>query len=340
MRSDLKVSRRLVLALAAIALSACAQLAPVADPLPSWNDGLAKDAIVQFVRKTTDVASPQFVPPAQRVATFDQDGTLWVEQPMYAQVVFALDRVKDVVKAQPALAGEEPFKTVLGGDRAAMAKLSEADIMKIVAASQAGLTIEAFQDVVKAWAATAKHPKFQRPYTELVYAPMLDVLKYLRANGYRTYIVTGGGQEFVRAFAEAIYGVPPEQVMGTLLKVDYSVPGGTPTLTNAPALFFVNDREGKPVGINMMIGRRPQAAFGNSNGDQQMLEWTTGGSGARLGMLVLHDDAKREFAYGPATGLPESRIGTFTQPLYDEAKAKGWTVISVKNDWKRVFAFE
>jgi hypothetical protein len=340
MRSDLKVSRRLVLALAAIALSACAQLAPVADPLPSWNDGLAKDAIVQFVRKTTDVASPQFVPPAQRVATFDQDGTLWVEQPMYAQVVFALDRVKDVVKAQPALAGEEPFKTVLGGDRAAMAKLSEADIMKIVAASQAGLTIEAFQDVVKAWAATAKHPRFQRPYTELVYAPMLDVLKYLRANGYRTYIVTGGGQEFVRAFAEAIYGVPPEQVMGTLLKVDYSVPGGTPTLTNAPALFFVNDREGKPVGINMMIGRRPQAAFGNSNGDQQMLEWTTGGSGARLGMLVLHDDAKREFAYGPATGLPESRIGTFTQPLYDEAKAKGWTVISVKNDWKRVFAFE
>ncbi len=340
MRSGLNVSRRLVLALAAIALSACAQLAPVADPLPSWNDGPAKDAIVEFVRKTTDAASPQFVPPAQRVATFDQDGTLWVEQPMYAQVVFALDRVKDVVKAQPALAGEEPFKTVLSGDRTAMAKLGEADIMKIVAASQAGLTIEAFQDVVKAWAATAKHPKFQRPYTELVYAPMLEVLKYLRANGYRTYIVTGGGQEFVRAFAEAVYGIPPEQVMGTLLKVDYSVPGGTPTLTNAPALFFVNDKEGKPVGINLLIGRRPQAAFGNSNGDQQMLEWTTGGLGARLGMLVLHDDAKREFAYGPAAGLPESRIGTFTQPLYDEAKAKGWTVISIKNDWKRVFAFE
>jgi phosphoglycolate phosphatase-like HAD superfamily hydrolase len=340
MRSGLNVSRRLVLALAAIALSACAQIAPVADPLPSWNDGPAKDAIVQFVRKTTDVASPQFVPPAQRIATFDQDGTLWVEQPMYAQVAFALDRVKDVVKAQPALAAEEPFKTVLSGDRAAMARLGEGDIMKIVAASQAGLTIEAFQEVVKAWAATAKHPKFQRPYTELVYAPMLDVLKYLRANGYRTYIVTGGGQEFVRAIAEAVYGIPPEQVMGTLLKVDYSVPGGTPTLTNAPALFFVNDKEGKPVGINLMIGRRPQAAFGNSNGDQQMLEWTTGGPGARLGMLVLHDDAKREFAYGPATGLPESRIGTFTQPLYDEAKAKGWTVISIKNDWKRVFAFE
>jgi phosphoglycolate phosphatase-like HAD superfamily hydrolase len=340
MRSGLNVSRRLVLALAAIALSACAQIAPVADPLPSWNDGPAKDAIVQFVRKTTDAASPQFVPPAQRIATFDQDGTLWVEQPMYAQVAFALDRVKDVVKAQPALAAEEPFKTVLSGDRAAMARLGEGDIMKIVAASQAGLTIEAFQEVVKAWAATAKHPKFQRPYTELVYAPMLDVLKYLRANGYRTYIVTGGGQEFVRAIAEAVYGIPPEQVMGTLLKVDYSVPGGTPTLTNAPALFFVNDKEGKPVGINLMIGRRPQAAFGNSNGDQQMLEWTTGGPGARLGMLVLHDDAKREFAYGPATGLPESRIGTFTQPLYDEAKAKGWTVISIKNDWKRVFAFE
>ena len=340
MRSGLNVSRRFVLALAVISLSACAQLAPVADPLPSWNDGPAKDAIVQFVRKTTDAASPQFVPPAQRVATFDQDGTLWVEQPMYAQVVFALDRVKDVVKAQPALAGEEPFKTVLSGDRVAMAKLGEADIMKIVVASQAGLTIEAFQDVVKAWAATAKHPKFQRTYTELVYAPMLEVLKYLRANGYRTYIVTGGGQEFVRAFAEVVYGIPPEQVMGTLLKVDYSAAGGTPTLTNAPALFFVNDKEGKPVGINLLIGRRPQAAFGNSNGDQQMLEWTTGGLGARLGMLVLHDDAKREFAYGPAAGLPESRIGTFTQPLYDEAKAKGWTVISIKNDWKRVFAFE
>jgi len=334
------MTRRLVLAVAMATLAACAQLAPPTDPLPSWQDGAAKDAIVQFVRKTTDAGSAQFVPPAERVATFDQDGTLWVEQPMYAQVMFALDRVKDVVKAQPALANEEPFKAVVTGDREAMAKFTEADLLKIVGASQAGLTIEGFHQVVKAWAATAKHPKFQRPYTELVYAPMVEAMKYLRSNGYRTYIATGGGQEFVRAFAEAVYGVPPEQVIGTMLKVDFAIRDGVPMLTNAPSLLFVNDKAGKPVGINMVIGRRPQAAFGNSDGDQQMLEWTTGGSGARLGMLVLHDDAQREFAYGPATGLPASKVGTFTQPLYDEARAKGWTVISMKNDWRRVFMFE
>ncbi len=270
------ISRRGVLALSVALLGACAHMAPVTDPMPSWNDGAAKQAIVQFVRKTTEPASPQFVPAAQRVATFDQDGTLWVEQPMYAQVAFALDRVKDVVKAQPALANEEPFRAVVTGDRAAMAKFTEGDLLKIVGASQAGLTIEAFREVVKAWAATAKHPKFQRPYTELVYAPMLEAMKYLRANGYRTYIATGGGQEFVRAFAEAVYGVPPEQVIGSMLKVDYAVRDGVPTLTNAPAAFFVNDKAGKPVGINMMIGQRPQAAFGNSDGDQQMLEWTNG----------------------------------------------------------------
>ena len=340
MTSRWRFTRRALLALTIGLLGACAQLPPAGDPLPSWHAGPAKAAIVDFVRKTTDAASPQFVPPPERIATFDQDGTLWVEQPMYAQVVFALDRVKDVVKAQPALAAEEPFKTVLSGDRAAMARLTTEDLLKIVGASQAGLTVEDFQQVVKAWAATAKHPRFQRPYTELVYAPMLEAMKYLRANGYRTYIVTGGGQEFVRAFAEAVYGVPPEQVVGTMLKVEYSVRDGKATLTNAPALFFNNDKEGKPVGINMMIGRRPQAAFGNSDGDQQMLEWTTGGAGARLGMLVLHDDAAREVAYGPAAGMPPSRIGTFTQSLYDEAKAKGWKVISIKNDWKRVFAFE
>ena len=221
-----------------------------------------------------------------------------------------------------------------------MSKLTEEDLFKIVGASQAGLTLEAFRDVVKGWAATAKHPRYQRLYTELVYAPMLEAMQYLRANGYRTYIVTGGGQEFVRAFAEAVYGVPPEQVIGTMLKVDYSLRDGVPTMTNAPALFFVDDKAGKPVGINMVIGRRPQASFGNSDGDQQMLEWTTAGTGARLGMLVLHDDAQREYAYGPANGLPDSHVGTFTQSLFDEAKKKGWTVISMKNDWKRVFAFE
>ena len=338
--SGIPISRRVALALTLVLLGACAQMAPATDPLPSWNEGAAKDAIVQFVRKTTEPGSPQFVPATQRVATFDQDGTLWVEQPMYAQVAFALDRVKDVVKAQPALAGEGPFKAVVTGDRAAMAKFTEADLLKIVGASQAGLSIEAFREVVKAWAATAKHPRFQRPYTELVYAPMVEAMKYLRANGYRTYIATGGGQEFVRAFAEAVYGVPPEQVIGTMLKVDYAVRDGVPSLTNAPALLFVNDKGGKPAGINMVIGQRPQAAFGNSDGDQQMLEWTTAGTGARLGMLVLHDDAQREYAYGPANGLPASAVGTFTQSLYDEARKKGWSVISIKNDWQRVFAFD
>lgn len=292
------------------------------------------------MKKTTDAGSAQFVPPAERLATFDQDGTLWVEQPMYAQVMFAFDRVKDIVKVRPALANEAPFKAVVTGDREAMARFTEEDVMKLVAASQAGLTVEEFQATVKNWAATAKHPKFQRRYTELVYAPMVEAMKYLRSNRYRTYIVTGGGQEFVRAFAESVYGVPTEQVIGTMLKVGYSVRNGVPTLTNEPALFFNDDKDGKPIGINMAIGRRPQASFGNSDGDQQMLEWTTGGSGTRLGMLVLHDDAQREFAYGPAAGLPASQVGTFTQATYDEAKKRGWTVISIKNDWKRVFAFE
>ena len=241
--------------------------------------------------------------------------------------------------AKPALASEEPFKAVVTGDREAMAKFTERDLFKIVAASEAGLSVEAFHEVVRQWLATAKHPKFQRPYTELTYAPMQEAMKYLRANGYRTYIVTGGGQEFVRAYAEAVYGVPPEQVVGTMFKIDYEIRDGQPALIHAPDLFFIDDKVGKPVGINMMIGRRPQAAFGNSDGDQQMLEWTTGSAGARLAMIVLHDDASREYAYGPAAGQPNSKIGTFTQDLYDEAK-KWWTVISMKRDWKRVFSFE
>jgi haloacid dehalogenase-like hydrolase len=329
---------RTLLLCALLLLGGCATMRP--DALPSWSEGPAKQAIVDFVQKTTDASSPQFVPADQRIATFDQDGTLWVEQPLYAQVMFALDRVKDVVRAKPALANEEPFKTVLSGDRAAMAKLSERDLFTIVAASEAGLTIEQFQEVVRNWLTTAKHPKFQRPYTELTYAPMQDAMKFLRANGYRTYIVTGGGQEFVRAYAETVYGVPPEQVVGTMFKINYEIRDGKPAMIHAPELFFVDDKEGKPVGINMVIGRRPQAAFGNSDGDQQMLEWATAGSGARLGMIVLHDDAAREYAYGPAAGLPDSHVGTFGQALYDQAKQKGWIVISMKRDWKRIFAFE
>ncbi len=311
------------------------------DPLLSWNDGPAKKAIVEFVRATTDKASPKFVPPEQRIATFDQDGTLWVEHPMYTQVVYCLERVPAVVKEKPELKDKEPFKTVLSGDREAIAKLSMKDLEEILYATLTGMTVDEFSADVKTWLATAKHPRWKRPYTELTYQPMLEVLKYFRANGYKTYIVTGGGQDFVRVYAEQVYGIPPEQVVGTMGGTKYGYgKDGKPILTKEPKLLLNDNNGGKAEGIHLMIGRRPYAAFGNSPGDQQMLEYTTAGDGARLGMLVLHDDAKREYAYGPAQGLPDSKIGTFPQALYDDAKKHGWVVISVKDDWKQVFAFE
>ncbi|MDR3533851.1 MAG: HAD family hydrolase [Rhodopila sp.] len=310
-------------------------------PLASWNDGPAKQAILDFVRVTTDRTNPGFVPPEERIATFDQDGTLWVEQPMYAQVIYCLDRVPAVVKAKPELANVEPFKTVLSGNRAAIAKLPMRDLEKILAVTLTGMSVDAFKAQVKDWLATARNPRWQRPYTELTYQPMQEVLQYLRANGYKTYIVTGGGQDFVRVYAEQIYGIPPEQVVGSMAGTRFGYgKDGKPFLTKDPKLLLNDDNAGKPEGIYMMIGRRPHAAFGNSIGDRQMLEYTKAGDGARLSMLVLHDDAKREYAYGPAQGLPASRIGTFTQALYDEAKKGGWTVISMKTDWKRIFAFD
>lgn len=312
-----------------------------ADPLPSWNDGAAKKAIVEFVRTTTDKASPKFVPPEQRIATFDQDGTLWVEHPMYTQVLYCLDRVPAVVKEKPELKDKEPFKTVLSGNREAIAKLPMKDLEEILLVTLSGMSVDEFQGEVKKWLATAKHSRYQRPYTELTYLPMQEVLKYLRANGYRTYIVTGGGQDFVRVYAEQVYGIPPEQVVGTAGGTKYGYDkNGRPFLTKEPKLLLNDNDAGKPEGIHLMIGRRPFAAFGNSTGDRQMLEYTTAGDGARLAMLVFHDDAKREYAYGPAQGLPDSKVGTFTQELYDEAKKKGWTVISMKDDWKRIFAFD
>jgi phosphoglycolate phosphatase-like HAD superfamily hydrolase len=311
------------------------------DPLPSWNDGAAKQAIVQFVKKTTTQGSPQFVPPAERIATFDQDGTLWAEHPMYAQVMYCLDRVPAVVKAKPELANVEPFKTVMSGNREAMAKLSEGDLIKIAAATLTGMPVDAFQADVKKWLATAKDPRWKKPYTQLTYQPMQEVLTYLRANGYKTYIVTGGGQDFVRVYSEATYGIPPEQVVGTAGGTTYGYDQtGKPFLTKEPKLLLNDNNAGKPEGIHLMIGRRPHAAFGNSPGDQQMLEYTRAGDGARLAMLVLHDDAKREYAYGPAQGLPATKVGVFTQALYDQAQKQGWTVISMKNDWKKIFAFE
>ncbi len=326
-------------ALLALSVHANAQT----DPLPSWNDGPAKQAIVTFVKDTTTQGSPKFVPPAERIATFDQDGTLWVEHPMYSQVMYILESVPALVKAKPELAKVAPFSTVLEilkGDRAAIAKLTLPDLEKLAAATLTGMPVDTFNAEAKKWLAEARDPRWKKPYTELTYLPMQELLKYLRASGYKTWIVTGGGQDFVRTYAEAVYGIPPEQVIGTAGGTTYGyAKDGKPFLTKEPKLLLNDNNAGKPEGIHLMIGRRPIAAFGNSTGDQQMLEYTKAGSGARLCMLVLHDDAKREYAYGPAQGLPATKVGTFTQKLYDEAKKDGWTVISMKNDWRRIFAF-
>jgi phosphoglycolate phosphatase-like HAD superfamily hydrolase len=328
----------IALACAVVFITIAAQ---AADPLPSWNDGPAKQAIVEFVEATTTQGSPQFVPPEERVATFDQDGTLWVEHPMYTQVVYCLERVPALVKMRPELKNKEPFKTVLSGNREAMAKLSQDDLMKILAATLSGMSVDDFTAEAKKWIAEAKDPRWKRPYTELTYQPMQEVLQYLRANGYKTYIVTGGGQDFVRVYAEQTYGIPPEQVVGSAGGTKYGYDkSGKPFLTKEPKLLLNDNNAGKPEGIHMMIGRRPVAAFGNSTGDKQMLEYTKAEGGARLAMLVLHDDAEREYAYGPAHGLPDSKVGTFTQALYDEAMKNGWTVISMKKDWKVIFPFE
>ncbi len=322
-------------------LAAALPLAAQDDSLPSWKDGPAKQAIIEFVQTTTDQSSPKFVPPAERIATFDQDGTLWVEHPMYSQVVYCLDRVPAIVKEKPELAKVEPFKTVLSGDREAMAKLPMDDLLKILKATLTGMSVETFQAEAKKWTETAKDTRWKRLYTKLTYLPMQELLMYLRANGYKTYIVTGGGQDFVRVYSQGTYGIPPEQVVGSAAGTKYGYEkNGKPFLTKEPKLLLNDNDAGKPEGIHLMIGRRPHAAFGNSTGDRQMLEYTKAGDGARLAMLVLHDDAKREYAYGPAEGLPDTKVGTFTQALYDEAQKKGWVVISMKNDWKRIFAFE
>jgi phosphoserine phosphatase len=330
-----------LVSLATVAMAFTATLARAQDPLPSWNDGPAKQAIIDFVKTTTTQGGPQFVRPEARVATFDQDGTLWVEHPMYTQVVYCLERVPVLVKEKPELAKVEPFKTVLSGNREAMAKLSQDALMKILAATLTGMSVDDFSAEVKKWITTAKDARWKRPYTELTYQPMQEVLRYLRANGFKTYIVTGGGQDFVRQYSEQTYGIPPEQVVGTAGGTKYGYDkSGKPFLTKEPKLLLNDNNAGKPEGIHLMIGRRPFAAFGNSTGDKQMLEYTKAGDGARLAMIVLHDDAEREYAYGPAQGLPDTKVGTFTQALYDEAKKDGWIVISMKNDWKTIFPFE
>jgi phosphoglycolate phosphatase-like HAD superfamily hydrolase len=312
------------------------------DPLPSWNDGAAKKAIIAFVKDTTTKGSPKFVPPAERIASFDQDGTLWVEHPVYSQVVFALERVPALVKAKPELANVEPFKTVLSGNREAMAKLTFDDLFKVAVAVQSGMSPEAFSAEVNQWMAASKDPRWKRPYTDLVYQPMREVLKYLRANGYKTFIATGGSAGFVRAYSERVYGIPPEQVAGSAQSVAFGYDkDGKPMLTREPKVILNNMEAGKIENFWLLYGRRPTAAFGNSSSDdQQMLEFVKAGSGARLSVVVMHDDAKREYAYGPAQGLPDTKVGELSQAMYDMAKKQGWIVISMKDDWKKIFAFE
>jgi phosphoglycolate phosphatase-like HAD superfamily hydrolase len=312
-----------------------------ASPLPSWRDGPAKQAIIDFVNDTTNANSKNFVPPEERVATFDQDGTLWVEQPIYAQLVYCLERVPALVKAKPELAYIEPFKTVMSGNMRAISKLSTHEFEIIAVSTLTGMTVEEFAVEASAWTEAAKDHRWKRHYTDLTYLPMQEVLTYFRANGFKTYIVTGGGQDFVRTYAEQVYGIPPEQVVGSAGGLKYSYDkNGKPVLTKDFKLLVNDNNAGKPESIHMMIGRRPHASFGNSTGDQQMLEYTAAGEGARLSMLVLHDDASREYAYGPAEDLPDTKIGTFPQSLYDEANKQGWTVISMKKDWNRIFSFD
>ena len=302
------------------------------DPLPSWNDTASKQAIIQFVEKVTKEGSPDFVPAPERIATFDNDGTLWCEQPLYFQLLFALDRVKALTPQHPEWKTNEPFASLLKGNVKGALAGGEHAMLEIVGATHAGMTTEEFEQTVKEWIATAKHPILKRPYTECVYQPMLELLAYLRASGFKTFIVSGGGIEFMRPWTEAVYGIPPEQVVGSSGKLKYEMRDGQPVLVKLPAIDFVDDKAGKPVGIQEHIGRRPIFAFGNSDGDQQMLEWTGAGGGARLMMLVHHDDAAREFEYGA-----KSPIGTFSDALMAEAKEKNWTVVSMKDDWKTIF---
>jgi len=312
-----------------------ADVAP--DPLPSWNDGPAKQSILHFVEKVTREGSPAFVPVAERIATFDNDGTLWCEQPAPVQAYFALDRVKALASQHPEWKTQEPFASLLKGDLKATIAGGDQALLEIVMATHAGMTAAEFARIVEEWIATAKHPQTGRLFTQMVYQPMLELLAYLRANGFRNFIVSGGGIEFLRQWGERVYGVPPEQVIGSSIQTRFEMRDGKPVLMRLPQLNFNNDKAGKPVAIHQHIGRWPLAAFGNSVGDQQMLECTHGGIGERFGLLVLHDDAAREYAYGPALGLPAPQLGAFTPALHEQAKRAGWAVVSMKDDWKQVF---
>jgi len=302
-----------------------------ADPLPSWNDTASRRAIVEFVGKVTQEGSPDYVPVPERIATFDNDGTLWAEQPMYFQAFFIVDRVKALAPQHPEWTTQEPFASVLKGDMKTALAGGEKALLEMVMATHAGMSTAEFEQIVKDWIATAQHPKTGRPFTEMIYQPMRELLAYLRANGFKTYIVSGGGIEFMRPWTEKVYGVPPEQVIGSSIKTKYEIRDGKPALVRLPEINFIDDKEGKPIAINQHIGRRPIAAFGNSDGDLQMLQWTTAGAGPRFALIVHHTDAEREWAYDR-----KSHIGQLDKAL-DEAQARGWTVVDMKRDWKTVF---
>lgn len=302
------------------------------DPLPSWNEGPARARIVAFVQAVTQPGGKDFVPPADRIAVFDNDGTLWSEQPMYFQLAFALDRARAMVAQNPTLASKPAFKAAAAGDMQALAAAGERGLLELVALTHAGNTSEEFARIVQAWVRSARHPTFKRPFTELTFTPMRELLDYLRANGFKVWIVSGGGVEFLRVLSEELYGVPPEQVIGSSVKTRYALRDGQPVIERLQELDFIDDKAGKPVGIHKFIGKRPIAAFGNSDGDFEMLEWTTSGPGARLGVLLHHDDDAREFAYDRT-----SHFGKLDRGLGESAQ-RGWTVISMRNDWKTVYA--
>src|SRR5712671_6782782 len=340
-RAPSGISRRVVLTIAALLPILFWSVLPVAkqayaqiDPLQSWNDGTSKRAIVEFVGKVTRQGGPDFVPPAERIAVFDNDGTLWPEHPMYFQFAFALDRVKAMAPLHPEWKDKQPFKAVLDGDMKTLAESGERGLVELVMASHSGMSSEEFEKIAMDWLAAARHPRFNRPYTELVYQPMLELLAYLRANGFKTFIVSGGGIEFMRPWTERVYGIPPEQVVGSSIKTKFEMRGGRPALFRLPEINFIDDKAGKPVGINEHIGRRPIAAFGNSDGDLEMLQWATLSGGVRLGLIVHHTDAEREYAYDR-----QSHFGKLDKAL-DAAVSNRWTLVDMKKDWKRVFAFE
>lgn len=315
-----------------IVLTGCASTAVTKkDPLPSWSKGAAKTSIIKFVQTVTDKNSTNYVQPAERIATFDNDGTLWTEKPVYFQLLFAIDRVKQLAPQHPEWKTRQPFKAVLENDMQALAASGEKGLLQLIMATHAGMTTAEFTQIIKDWLTTAKHPKFNRPYTELVFQPMLELLTYLRANEFKTYIVSGGGIEFMRPWVEQVYGIPPEQVVGSSIKTKFEIRGAKPVLVRLAEVNFINDNVGKPVGINQYIGRRPIAAFGNSDGDLQMLQWTAAGDGKRFMLIVHHTDKQREYAYDR-----NSRIGTLDKAL-DAAQQGGWTIVDMKNDWEVIY---